>query len=177
MSNEDTAPTATFDLSAATGSERHILDAFLDYHRQVIVRKVHGVPDDKAKQRLVGSLTTLGGLLKHLAVAEREWFQSVLGQRSAERIGANTSAAPTRGWRVADEETVADLIAEYQRACAQLAARSPQRYHLDQIVPHAYLGQVSLRWIYVHMIEETARHAATPTSSANRPTASPVTDT
>lgn len=157
MSNEDTAPTATFDLSAATGSERHILDAFLDYHRQVIVRKVHGVPDDKAKQRLVGSLTTLGGLLKHLAVAEREWFQSVLGQRSAERIGANHFGGSDESWRVADEETVADLIAEYQRAVAQ-SQEIAARYHLDQTVPHAYLGQVSLRWIYVHMIEETARH-------------------
>jgi hypothetical protein len=49
------------------------------------------------------------------------------------------------------------LIEGYERACAasrQVAAR----FSLDDSVPHARMGMVSLRWIYVHMIEESARH-------------------
>jgi uncharacterized damage-inducible protein DinB len=149
MSSRDTAPPATSDLSASTGSERDVLDRFLDYQRQNIVRKIHGLPDDKAKQHLVGSLTTLAGLLKHLAVAERTWFQSVLRQRSYD--GSDDD------WQVLDDDTVAGLIAEYEHACTQ-SRDIAAGYDLDHAVPHAYLGQVSLRWIYVHMIEETARH-------------------
>ncbi|HEY4020441.1 MAG TPA: DinB family protein [Pseudonocardiaceae bacterium] len=158
MSTPDPAPTVTFDNSSATGSERQVLDAFLNYYRQIIARKVYGVGDDKARQHLVGSLTTLAGLLKHLAVAEREWFQHILAQLNPGEIGADFDGQSDAGWQVADDETVADLIAEYERTCSrsrELAAS----YDLDHTVPHGYFGQVSLRWIYVHMIEETARHA------------------
>ncbi|HEX4222286.1 MAG TPA: DinB family protein [Pseudonocardiaceae bacterium] len=158
MSTPDTAPTVSFDTSSATGDERQVLDAFLNYYRQVLPSKLYGVGEDKARQHLVGSLTTLAGLLKHLAVAEREWFQHTLAQLGPDEIGANFDGQSDAGWQVADDETVADLIAEYEQACArsrELAAN----VDLDHLVPHGYFGQVSLRWIYVHMIEETARHA------------------
>jgi uncharacterized damage-inducible protein DinB len=157
MSIEDSAPTAGFDPGAATGSERQILDEFLNYYRQVIKRKVHGVAEDKARQRLVGSLTTLAGLLKHLACVEREWFQHTVGQLSAEQIGANFDGRSEAGWQVSDDETVPGLIAEYEQACARSREIAAQ-FDLDHLVPHGYFGQVSLRWIYVHLIEETARH-------------------
>jgi uncharacterized damage-inducible protein DinB len=158
MSTPETAPTVSFDASSATGGERQVLDAFLNFYRQIIVSKVHGVAEDKARQHLVGSLTTLAGLLKHLAVAEREWFQHVLTQLGPDQIGANFDGQSDASWLVADDETITELIAEYEQACArsrELAAG----HDLDHLVAHAYFGQVSLRWIYVHMIEETARHA------------------
>lgn len=157
MSIEDSAPTASFDPSAATGGERQVLDEFLNYYRQVIKRKVYGVAEDKARQRLVGSLTTLAGLLKHLAAVEREWFQRTVAQLSAEQIGAICDGQSDEGWQVSDDETVPGLIAEYEQACAR-SREIAARFDLDDQVPHGYFGQVSLRWIYVHMIEETARH-------------------
>ncbi|HJP73423.1 MAG TPA: DinB family protein [Pseudonocardiaceae bacterium] len=157
MSIEDNAPTASFDRAIATGSERQVLDEFLNYYRQIIKRKVHGVAEDKARQRLVGSLTTLAGLLKHLAAVEREWFQHTLGQLSAEQIGAIFDGQADAGWQVAEDETVPGLIAEYEQACARSREIAAQ-FDLDHQVPHPYFGQVSLRWIYVHLIEETARH-------------------
>ncbi len=156
-SHQGTAPTASLETSA-TGSERQVLESFLDGYREIIKRKVDGVAEDKTRARLVGSLTTLAGLLKHLAVAERSWFQRTLAGLSPEQIGANSSGRSDESWQVRDDETVADLIAEYDEACAR-SREIAAGYDLDHTVQHHRLGRVSLRWIYVHMIEETARHA------------------
>jgi uncharacterized damage-inducible protein DinB len=158
MSSPGTAPTANSEATATTGTERQILAGFLDQYREIIKRKVHGLTENQARARLVGSLTTLAGLLKHLAVAERSWFQRTLAGLTPEQIGANASGRSAESWQVADEETIADLIVEYDRACAR-SREIAADYELDHIVPHHRLGQVSLRWIYVHMIEETSRHA------------------
>lgn len=119
---------------------------------------MRGLREDEIRQRRVGSLTTLAGVLKHLAVAERGWFQRTLGQWSDERIGALSHGSDERSWLVGDEETIDDLIAEYDAACAR-SREIARRFELTHTVPHHRIGTVSLRWIYVYMIEETARHA------------------
>lgn len=140
---------------ARTGSERAVLEAFLDFHRGVVLRKVRDVPVEDARRRLVPSLTTLAGLLTHLSLVERNWFVGLLGQR-AEAIASPGDAAPS--FVVDPGETMAELVARYERACDE-SRRMAAGYDLDHVVPHPELGEVSLRWIYVHMIEETARHA------------------
>jgi hypothetical protein len=57
-----------------------------------------------------------------------------------------------------ENATVAQLLADYAAECAR-SRDVCARFALDDEVPHPRLGRVSLRWIYVHMIEETARHA------------------
>jgi hypothetical protein len=134
-----------------------MLEAFLDYYRSVPVAKLSGLSEEDARRRLVPSLTTLIGLVKHLAAVERGWFQHRLGGRPREEIAEN-SRGDDASWHVAADETVADVVAEYAAACAtsrEIAAG----FALDDSVPHDRLGRVSLRWIYVHMIEELARHA------------------
>jgi hypothetical protein len=62
------------------------------------------------------------------------------------------------GWAVGQAETGDGLLAGYVRACAasrEIAAG----LGLDDTAPHPRLGRISLRWVYVHLIEETARHA------------------
>jgi hypothetical protein len=61
------------------------------------------------------------------------------------------------GTELADDDTVGALIADYERACAE-SRLTTARFGLDDAVPDRRLGRVSLRWIYVHLIEETARH-------------------
>lgn len=140
---------------ANTGGERTVLEAFLDFYRDVVVRKVRGLADEDARRRLVPSLTTLAGILRHLTVVERNWFVGLLGQRP-EAIAGPADEGPS--WTVDPGETVEALIARYERACAT-SREMAAGFELDHVVPHPDLGQVSLRWIYVHMIEETARHA------------------
>ena len=138
----------------STGSEREVLEAFLDLYRDIVIRKVEGVPAEAARRRLVPSPTTLAGLIRHLTSVEREWFHSVLDKRPASEVGVRTDD----GWGVDSTDDVDDLIAGYRSACAQ-SRLVAARFTLDDTVPQPRLGRVSLRWIYVHMIEETARHA------------------
>lgn len=141
----------------STGSERETLEAFLDYHRHHITRCLDGLSEEQARRRLVPSLTTLIGLIKHLAAVERAWFQRRLEQRPPEQIPGN-SLGNDPSWEVGPHETIAQVLAEYDAACAR-SRQVAAGFGLDDAVPHGRLGQVSLRWIYVHMIEETAQHA------------------
>jgi hypothetical protein len=62
------------------------------------------------------------------------------------------------GWAVSDSDTGESLLTDYDRACAE-SRQVAAGLGLDDTAPHPRLERVSLRWIYVHMIEETARHA------------------
>lgn len=146
----------TADQPDSTGSERPVLEVFLDFHRHVLVSKVDGISESEARRRRVPSKTTLAGLLKHMIGVERGWFQEVLGGRSPEDIGPNVGGGE-ESWDLAKNETVSSLIKEYEQTCEQ-SRQTAARFALDDAVPEPELGQVSLRWIYVHMIEETARH-------------------
>lgn len=143
------------DELVGTGSEREILEAFLDLYRDIMVTKLTGVPTEAAQRRLVPSSTTLAGLIKHLASVEREWFRGILDQRPAQEVGVRVA---DDGWGIDPNDTVETLVADYRRACDESRAVAA-RFALDDSVPMPRLGQVSLRWIYVHLIEETARHA------------------
>ena len=140
----------------STGSERQVLEAFLDFHRQVLVSKVDGISENEARHRRVPSKTTLAGLIKHMIGVERGWFQEVLAGRKPEDIGPNVGGGD-ESWDLAENETVSSLIKEYEQTCEQ-SRQTAARFALDDAVPEPDMGQVSLRWVYVHMIEETARH-------------------
>ena len=143
------------DLVAVAG-ERETLEGFLEYHRRVISGKLRGLSEEDARRRLVPSLTTLLGLVSHAAAVERNWFQHHLGGKPREEIDGN-ARGDASSWDVGADKTVAGVIAEFDAACAtsrQIAAS----FTLDQTVPRDQQGQVSLRWIYVHIIREHARH-------------------
>jgi uncharacterized damage-inducible protein DinB len=134
--------------------ERITLESFLDDYRDIVVRKVSGLSDTDARRRLVESPTTVGGLVKHLRWAEYGWFEQLLQERSDDNRRAHE-----RSWEFEflAGESLPTLITEYQAQCEE-SRRIAARYPLDHVVPHRRFGQVSVRWIYVHMIEETARH-------------------
>ena len=75
----------------STGSEREVLEAFLDLYRDVVTRKAAGLSSDSAGRRLVASSTTLAGIVKHLTSVEREWFASVLDQKPASEAGVRVA--------------------------------------------------------------------------------------
>jgi uncharacterized damage-inducible protein DinB len=156
MTTSQPNPPLAPDELVSTGSERDVLEAFLDWHRQVLVRKAMGISEEEARRHRVPSSTTLAGLVKHMTGVERGWFQRTLARRSAEEIGPNVGGGDN-SWELAGNETVESLVEEYQRTCDQ-SRQTAAKFALDDAVPHRRLGQVSLRWIYVHMIEETARH-------------------
>jgi uncharacterized damage-inducible protein DinB len=143
---------------AAVADERTTLETFLDFYRDAIKAKVRGLSEEDARRRLVPSETTLAGMIKHLCRVEVSWFQHRLAQIPSEDLPAlRWIDEPDGDFRVAPHETVEKLIAQYDEQCG-LSRETAARFKLDHVVPHPVLGEVSLRWIYVHMIEETARH-------------------
>ncbi|HEX5292062.1 MAG TPA: DinB family protein [Streptosporangiaceae bacterium] len=155
MTTDATEPPLAPDELASNRPEREVLEAFLDMYREIIRRKVAGLPEDQLRQRLVPSRTTLAGLIQHLTAVEQEWFQLVLAQRPAEEVAGRPA---DDGWALRRGKTADRMIEEYDRACA--ASREVAAgFGLDDAAPHPRLGHVSLRWVYVHLIEETARHA------------------
>ena len=143
---------------AAVADEQQTLEAFLDYYREVMKAKVIGLSEEDARRRLVPSLTTLAGMLKHLVRVEVSWFQHRLAQVPADDLPVLKWMDEADGdFVLAPEESVDSLIALYDEQCA-VSREVTARFPLDHVVPHPRLRQVSMRWILVHMIEETARH-------------------
>ena len=139
----------------STAAERPMLEVWLDTYRAAVAGKITGLSEKDIRRRLVPSLTTVGGVVKHLRWVETGWFDYLLGARS----GDNRRAHP-RDWEftVQPDDTAASLIEEYQAACAR-SREVARGFALDDVVPHVAMGGVSVRWVYVHLIEETARHA------------------
>ncbi|MCO1597178.1 DinB family protein [Micromonospora sp. RHAY321] len=142
---------------ARTGDERAVLDSFLDFHRAVVLRKLRGLSDAEAARRLVPSTTTLAGLVKHLTLVERNWFPTLLAPEPGD-VYLTSEQDAVASFTVDELDTVEGLVEAYERACARSRSVAA-RFDLDHVVPHPQLGEVSLRWILVHLIEETARHA------------------
>lgn len=145
------------DERVSTGSEREILEAFLDLYREVVRRKVADLSDDALRVRYVPSATTLAGIVRHLTAVERGWFQRRLGQYLEDVLDPNTGGGDD-SWELGPDDTIDRLLADYEAACEE-SRRIAAGMALDDAVPHHRLGQVSLRWVLVHMIEESARHA------------------
>jgi uncharacterized damage-inducible protein DinB len=134
--------------------ERATLESFLNDYRDIVVRKVAGLSDSDARRRLVTSQTTVGGLIKHLRWVEYGWFRQLLRDRAGDNRRPHE-----RSWEFEflPGESLTTLVNEYRQQCEESRQIAAQ-YQLDHAVPHDRLGTLSLRWIYVHMIEETARH-------------------
>ncbi|MEV6778243.1 DinB family protein [Streptomyces syringium] len=144
-------PTRTTD-----GPERQLLEYMLDHTRAELIDTVRGLSETEARRRLVPSMTTSIGLVKHAAFAERNWFQRVLaGLPDSECDGPMVGEA---SFVVSDDESVADVIAEFERA-SNRARTIAADIDLDATRQHPAFGSVSLRWVYLLMIQEFARHA------------------
>lgn len=148
------------------GSELTLLTQFLDYYRATIVEKAAGLDRAGLNVRLGGSDLTLGGLVKHLALVEYGWFQGDLHGRPLPAPFADVDWDVDPDWEFhsAADDDPAELLALYEAACdASRAAVAEVGGDLDR--PSAsesrrHPGEhFSLRWIFLHMIEETARHA------------------
>ena len=138
------------------GSERSQLLAFVHDNRTEVAALLDGLTEEQARARLVPSATTLLGIVKHCAFVERVWFHVSLAGRTRDEAGIPEDADDS--WRLEDGDTVASVLADYRAAWAE-ADEIATPYDLDDLAVHNRRGPLTLRWIYVHMVEELARHA------------------
>ncbi|MEB3064368.1 DinB family protein [[Mycobacterium] zoologicum] len=139
-----------------TGSERELLESILGLYRRELVRAIEHLSDTQAREKLVPSLTTPISLIKHCAAAERIWFQRTLAGITVDECDGHATGGDG-SFHVTDHETLADVIAEYVAACRRSDELVADR-DLDDTVEHHLVGAVSLRFIYLGMIGEVARH-------------------
>ena len=139
-----------------TGAEKESLQVALERHRDAVLWKLEGLGDDDLRRQMTPSGTSLLGLVKHLAAVEYGWFCDTFG-REAEPLPFDDDD-PDADLRVEPDETTADLLAFYGRARAA-ADRAIDEVGLEE-TGMAWFGEpVTMRWVLIHMVEETARHA------------------
>jgi hypothetical protein len=147
------------------GDELTLLTQFLDFHRATLVQKASGLDRDQMATRLPTSDLTLAGLLKHAALVEDQWFGVVLHDRPHVEPWASAPWDDDLDWdfHSAVDDEPADLIAVYTETCersradtAAAAARGGPDVLAARLSRQG--EQRNLRWILLHMIEETARH-------------------
>jgi uncharacterized damage-inducible protein DinB len=144
------------------GDELTLLSQFLDYHRATLVWKVSGLDRQQLGTRLEPSALTLAGLVKHMALVEDSWFgQVLLGRDEGEPwAGVDWDDDPDWEFRTAVDDDPDALLALYTDACERSRAAVAEVGDLDRLAAKRSRSgeQFNLRWIMLHMIEETARH-------------------
>jgi uncharacterized damage-inducible protein DinB len=140
-------------------NEREGLLAFLEHQREAVRYAAYGLREDQARLTPTASGLSIGGLVKHLASAERSWTDRVEGLP----LGNDSFEAYMAGFELAADETLASALQEYAAACARTDAVVGG---IDELGRHIalpaapwYPDDCSVRWIMLHLIEETARHA------------------
>jgi uncharacterized damage-inducible protein DinB len=143
----------------ATFDERAMLTTFLDFARATVHAKCAGVAAAGARNAPLATspLMTLSGIVNHLRWVENWWFEVVL--QDLPNNAPWTEDDIDREWRIAVDRPIEELLAEYEQQC-QLNRELVERLELDTPAKVTVRdGQtVTLGWIVLHMVEETARH-------------------
>jgi hypothetical protein len=153
-----TAPEITRTPAPHVADERAMLEGWLDFQRQTLLLKCAGLAPDQLRRRAVEPSTlSLLGLVRHMAEVERIWFRRQSAGQDIDWIYC-TEASPDGDF---DDIETADPEADFVTFLAECEqARTVAR---DLSLDHTFHNprrntSLSLRWVYVHMIEEYARH-------------------
>lgn len=145
------------------GDERTALVQRLDQYRAIAAAALVNLRWEEASTRLLPATDlTIAGIVKHLAWAEDRWFQGrLLGVPMPAPWDAPGADDPDQAMRLASDDTVAGIVQLYASACSRSRSALARCDSLDHVaaVPSFGIGPVNLRWILIHMIDETARHA------------------
>ncbi len=149
------APDVTRADAPLVADERAMVEGWLDFHRATLLRKCAGLDDAQLRLRTCPPSTlSLLGLVRHMTEVEHSWFGRVVGRPG---LIYSSEERPDADFDDVDEADVAETFAAFHRECALSRERGAGR-GLDE----TFLGRlghpISIRWLYVHMIEEYARH-------------------
>jgi hypothetical protein len=153
-------------LAPPAKDECESLLGFLDQQRYGVRLAAYGLNDRQASSSPSPSALCVGGLIKHLAGVERFWIQVAQGkveQPESESAGAEDYE---NGFRLLSSETLEELLDDYAEAGSEtdrivrsLDMSSPVPVPPDVPWFPKDVDAWSVRWVVLHLIEETARHA------------------
>lgn len=150
-------------LTPPTTDERSNLIEFLRQQRYVLHVAAFGLTDEQAQAAPSASALSVGGVIKHVALTERHWMQRIVEGR---KLDTPVEAEYEDGFRFLPGETLESWLAFYAEVAAE-TERIVERSDLGRLIPIPpgvpWFPQDethwSLRWVLLHLIEETARHA------------------
>lgn len=139
------------------GPELPMLESWLDFHRATLELKCAGLDDSQVRLASAEpSELTLLGLVQHLAECERNWFQRVVGGLDVPPVFEEET-----GYALDPGRGIGEALVVWRREIARgrevCAGRSPASVGRIEGGPLAGM-EVALRWVFIHMIEEYARH-------------------
>jgi uncharacterized damage-inducible protein DinB len=150
----------------ALTDERELLLAYLTQQRDGIRYAAHGLTEAQARLTPSASSLSIGGLMKHVATMERGWIDMVL-QRQHPIAQPEAASRYEEGFCLLPHETLAAALAAYAAVARDTEAVVRAIPDLNQVVPvpkgvpwfPADVEAWTVRWVLLHLIEETARHA------------------
>jgi uncharacterized damage-inducible protein DinB len=141
------------------GDERTQLLNWLDFHRATVHVKCAGLTDEQARRAPLPASPSMSpiGLVSHLYWVERNWFERIFAGNEV-AMPWLTRPDEDAEFEVAPGETLAGMLTRYADQC-EVSRRSIEGHSLDEPGRHPVVEvDIPLRWILMHMIEETARH-------------------
>jgi uncharacterized damage-inducible protein DinB len=141
--------------------EREGLLAYLAQQRYVLRLAAHGLTEEQARATPTNSALSVGGLIKHLARTERRWISMVLQREDTSEDSYEAA------FHLQPDETLSSALERYDQVASETEAVIAGIAELGQAVPVPQgvpwfprgVEAWSVRWVLLHLIEETARHA------------------
>lgn len=130
--------------------ERELLLQWLGYHRSAVLRNVAGLDDASARWTPEGKLISLLGIVNHLTNVEWRWIDG--------GFGCATVSRTEQEFHPGDELTLAEAVATYRRRADDTDAAVRSRDLRADSEPGSWARGRDLRWVVLHLINETARH-------------------
>ena len=135
--------------------------AFLEHQRQAVRHAAYGLRDDQARAKPGPSELSIGGLLKHLVYGEGNWTDRLQGVP----LGDTAFEVYMASFVLRDDEALAAVLDQYEQASKRTDSVIGEFNDLGQHVPLPDAPWFpdpegcTVRWVLLHLIEETARHA------------------
>lgn len=139
-------------------ADRDALEGWLELYRQTLPRKVAGLSPDQMCQRVVEpSRLSLAGLVRHLTMVEQAWFANTVAGRREPLL--YKESGPEGDFDEVSPETVFVELQRYADELERSRAFAAEVADLDApLAIRRHGNELNLRWVYLHMIEEYARH-------------------
>jgi uncharacterized damage-inducible protein DinB len=143
-------------------NEQEGLLGYLAQMRYVVRLTAYGLTDEQLRATPSASELSVGGLIKHCASTEEGWLATI--RREPQSVDYERYA---NDFRLAEDETIEDVFARYDRVAEQTEKTIAElgdldfRIEIDHSVPwnRKDMSHWTVRWILLHLIQETARHA------------------
>jgi len=154
-----TAPDVSRTEPPEVAGEREALQGWLDYHRATLLVKCQGLTGEQLARRAVAPSTlSLLGLVRHMAEVERSWFRTRFSGQADLGYLSCSDEYPDGDFDLTDPAAAEADLRTFVSECELADAAARGRSLDDTFILPRTGTPMDLRWIYLHLIEEYARH-------------------